>query len=406
MPWLCPECASFNEDALARCVCGHEIDSKNRESYIFIPEADKHKESDRDTQGQPREMALAFRGSAREYFRIWIVNLCLTLLTAGIFSAWAKVRKKRYFYSHIILDGTPFQYLGLPIPILKGRIIAAAAFAVYYMSSHFFTSLMPYILVAGTILAPWVVIRSAAFNARYSSFRNMTFSFEGGYKDALKEIYAWGLIPGLVVVGMILSLRGKFAVAGILFAVFGLAFPWWIRRFKNFIISNTSYGGRNGEFSATGRQFLNIYWSAGFIAMGIGIVSAIAVFGIFSFLKESQFLFLTVAPFYFGYVLAYAYVQAHGTNLVWNNIRLGSLRFQSTLRFGGMTKLYLTNAVAIIASAGLLIPWAVIRTLKYRADRLQVVREGDIAGFEGRETGAVRAVGSEMGDFFDMDISL
>ena len=51
-------------------------------------------------------LSLEFRGDAREYFRIWAVNLCLTLLTFGIFSAWAKVRKKRYFYSNTVLDGT------------------------------------------------------------------------------------------------------------------------------------------------------------------------------------------------------------------------------------------------------------------------------------------------------------
>ena len=39
-----------------------------------------------------------FRGDPKEYFRIWIVNLALTILTLGIYSAWAKVRKQRYFY--------------------------------------------------------------------------------------------------------------------------------------------------------------------------------------------------------------------------------------------------------------------------------------------------------------------
>jgi uncharacterized membrane protein YjgN (DUF898 family) len=131
-------------------------------------------------------LTLEFNGTAREYFRIWIVNLCLTILTLGIFSAWAKVRKKRYSYSHTILGGTPFQYLGRPIPILKGRLIAAMGFLVYYMSSHFATSWFPYILLAGSIVAPWVVVRSAAFNARYSAFRNMTFHFDAGYLDALK----------------------------------------------------------------------------------------------------------------------------------------------------------------------------------------------------------------------------
>ena len=94
------------------------------------------------------ELKLEFRGSAREYFRIWSVNLCLTLLTAGIFSAWAKVRKKRY------LDGTPFQYLAQPIPILRGRLLAAALFVVYYGATHVFTDILPFVLVAGLVLAP------------------------------------------------------------------------------------------------------------------------------------------------------------------------------------------------------------------------------------------------------------
>jgi uncharacterized membrane protein YjgN (DUF898 family) len=40
-------------------------------------------------------IALEFTGCAGEYFRIWIVNVCLSVLTLGIYSAWAKVRRKR-----------------------------------------------------------------------------------------------------------------------------------------------------------------------------------------------------------------------------------------------------------------------------------------------------------------------
>ncbi|MDH4174015.1 MAG: YjgN family protein, partial [Betaproteobacteria bacterium] len=45
--------------------------------------------------GGERIVRPEFTGSAREYFRIWIVNLFFTLITLGIYSAWAKVRKKR-----------------------------------------------------------------------------------------------------------------------------------------------------------------------------------------------------------------------------------------------------------------------------------------------------------------------
>ena len=48
-------------------------------------------------EGERRPLSLVFKGTTRDYFRLWIVNLCLTLFTLGIFSAWAKVRKKRYF---------------------------------------------------------------------------------------------------------------------------------------------------------------------------------------------------------------------------------------------------------------------------------------------------------------------
>lgn len=41
---------------------------------------------------------IEFTGTAGEYFGIWIVNILLTIVTVGFYSAWAKVRRKRYFY--------------------------------------------------------------------------------------------------------------------------------------------------------------------------------------------------------------------------------------------------------------------------------------------------------------------
>ena len=60
-----------------------------------------------------------FHGQGSEFFRIWIVNLVLTILTLGIYSAWAKVRTKRYFYGNTELAGDRFDYLASPIAILK-----------------------------------------------------------------------------------------------------------------------------------------------------------------------------------------------------------------------------------------------------------------------------------------------
>ena len=64
-----------------------------------------------------------FTGSAPEYFRVWIVNVALSIVTLGIYSAWAKVRNKQYFYGNTHLDDVSFRYLADPKQILKGKHI-------------------------------------------------------------------------------------------------------------------------------------------------------------------------------------------------------------------------------------------------------------------------------------------
>jgi uncharacterized membrane protein YjgN (DUF898 family) len=55
-----------------------------------------------------------FTGNASEYFRIWIVNLFLTIITIGIYSPWAKVRRLKYFYGNTWLDGHNFDHFKGP----------------------------------------------------------------------------------------------------------------------------------------------------------------------------------------------------------------------------------------------------------------------------------------------------
>jgi uncharacterized membrane protein YjgN (DUF898 family) len=111
-------------------------------------------------------------------------------------------------------------------------------------------------------------------------------------------------------------------------------------------------------------------------------------------------------PFYLVYVFAYAYSQAKTGNLVWNNTQLGPLRFQSILTGRGLSWLYISNGLAILLSLGLLIPWAVVRSFRYRAQRLRGLLQGEWGVFRGSETSTVHAAGAEVGEIFDLDFSL
>jgi uncharacterized membrane protein YjgN (DUF898 family) len=243
----------------------------------------------------------------------------------------------------------------------------------------------------------------------------MTLHFDGGYLEAVKMLYAWGIIP-IFAIGMAFNLSGTpipsaimVSIVGIASALAGISFPWLIKRLKKFIIEHTSFGGRKGSFTATGGQFFKIYFKSGLITFAVVIPSFIIVGILVSGVAGKWILlppYLMAVPGYAGYVLAYAFVQSRSGNLVWNHTRLGPLFFQSTLRWWGLVKLYATNALGIVASLGLLIPWAVMRTLKYRVDNMRVVQEGELAEFRGSDTGEVAAVGAEAIDFFDVDLSL
>ena len=131
-----------------------------------------------------RETPIEFTGSGREYFGIWIVNILLTILTLGIYSAWAKVRRRKYFYNNTLLDSSPFDYLARPVAILKGWLIAAAILIAYKLTSDIYPAVSLLILLFIILITPWVVVRSMRFNLVNTSYRNVRFNFQKNYKES------------------------------------------------------------------------------------------------------------------------------------------------------------------------------------------------------------------------------
>ncbi|HET9472087.1 MAG TPA: DUF898 family protein, partial [Usitatibacter sp.] len=127
------------------------------------------------------------------------MNLFLTVLTLGIYSAWAKVRKKRYLYGNTWLAGSNFEYHGRPVAILKGRLLALLAFALYTFAARYSPRYATAVVLALTPAAPWLVVRSFAFNAVNSSYRNVRFRFDGTYREALAAIAPIALIPAVTL---------------------------------------------------------------------------------------------------------------------------------------------------------------------------------------------------------------
>src|SRR5574340_677184 len=129
---------------------------------------------------EQQTVRLEFTARGTGYFGIWIVNLLLSVLTLGVYSAWAKVRRLQYFYRNTSLAGVAFAYHGQPLAILRGRVIAVVLLVAYRAALHFGESLGMAVLAVLGLVTPWLLLRSLRFRLHNSGYRGLRFSFRGG----------------------------------------------------------------------------------------------------------------------------------------------------------------------------------------------------------------------------------
>ena len=331
-----------------------------------------------------------FTASGGEYFRIWIVNLLFSILSLGIYSAWAKVRKRRYFYGHTQVDGATFDYFASPKTVLKGRILAAIVVAAYVVASELYPDARYGFWATAVILLPWMGVKAYQFNARNSGWRGLRFDFVAGTAKAAKT-YA-GMLALCVV-------------------TLGLAFPWFMARMKAFVISHHAFGTTRLECDLRGRDFFKIYFLSGLLITAIGtplVIAAGFLLAKWQYPEQlaSVAVFLPALPVYGAYIVGYAYSESRCTNLLWNSTRSHGVRFSSSLSALRLTRLYLGNVLAVACSAGLLIPWAVVRTRRYRLECLSMIVDGEPLYQASPRLPRVGAMGQELGDFFSVDLGI
>lgn len=171
-----------------------------------------------------------FKGEGREFFGIWIVNILLSIITLGVYSAWAKVRTKRYFYGNTHLAGDSFEYHAQPMQILKGRLVALVALFVWGIANSFSPIASLVLILLFYISLPWLLWSNARFDAAMTSYRNVHFSFNASLKEAYKVIVGRE-IGALIIVSLYFAIM--VAVASVSMLVAG---GWCIRvRFIYFV---------------------------------------------------------------------------------------------------------------------------------------------------------------------------
>ena len=335
----------------------------------------------------------AFTGKGFEYFKIWIVNILLSIVTLGIYSAWAKVRNKQYFYGNTHIADSTFEYTAEPIKILKGRIIAFVLYIGVAASGHISPILS--ILVSLLFLAflPWIIVASLRFNARHSSYRNISFRFNGSIGGAIAAFIGWPLL-GILSLGLLLP------------------FAW--KKQAAYVTNNHSYGAEPFSFDVHVKE----YYKMLLILIGATVVFfiALSVMGgaaVMAMLGGGGFnpaAILSLIPLMIAYFAFYvglgAYVVVSLANIHWNNTHLQNHQFEANWSVFSYFKLLVVNTLGILFTLGLFVPFAKVRTAAYKAEHTALLVQGDLDGFIANKLEESNSLAEGVHDLFDIDISL
>ena len=360
---------------------------------------------------QTSDEPFAFHGKGSDYFRIWIVNMLFTILTLGIYSAWAKVRTKRYFYGNTELAGDRFEYLADPIAILKGRLIGVALLATYTVAGFISFEVSFAAFLALTLLLPFIFVRALRFNAINSAWRGIRFGFDGRVAPAY---LTYLLFPVLGVLSL------------------GLALPWALYKINRFQIDNHRFGATASHATASPGGFYGIalvslmaFISIFFLSMvviGILMIASLPS-GFFESLSTelensggdfvqvpeiSSLIFWSVLT-YFVFLLIFFVAglvyEALRFRLVFNHIELADNRLRNNLSAGGYYWILLSNLLLTIATLGFFTPWARVRRARYALSRMWL-NSANLESFAAAEADRVSARGEEVGEAFDLGIGI
>ncbi len=342
---------------------------------------------------------LRFNGNGAEYFGIWIVNLLLTIVTLGIYSAWAKVRRLQYFYRHTELAGSSFDFHGSPIRILIGRLIALAMLIAYNISVRLQSRMTFVVVLALAVVMPWLLRNSFRFRLYNTSWRGTRFHFRGNVGGSYRVFLLNGFLT--------------------LITLYIMA-PFMHQRLKQYQHENSWLGRTQCSFHARAGQFYAIYLLL-LVAM-VGFFFLISVAGVgHAFITVAQMqkqgghvdqnLLIRTFVILYGILILIGLVvgpifHALVTNLIWSNTRVGEHRIECRMPPLRLIWITVSNFIFVILTLGLFIPWAAVRLAKFQLESVRLLPASDLQEFEAAEPENIGAVGEEAATVFDFDISL
>lgn len=383
------------------------------------------------TETMRRELELRFTGSGSEYFRIWIVNLLLTLVTIGLYYPWAKVRRLRYFYGNTLVGGQPLGFHADPKKMLRGYLLVVVMLVLYSFAGRFspLAGLVAFVIV--TAIWPALLKSSMQFRLANTSWRGLRFRFRGSVGGAYAAMLPL-FVPALVIVAAVAAIPDQSKPPQWYLVVFSVTMiatllltPWLWWNLKKYQHDHYAYGPEQTALNAGAGSFYAVFLKTfgvallGLIVFSVvgGIVIAASV-GIAAFggsgAGRPNPVFAVVIGLVFAAIAFLAmqllprpYFTSRMQNLVWSRTASTNIGFASSLRFWPLFGLTIKNWLLMLVTLGLYWPFAAIAMARMRVEAIKLLFDVDPQTLADQARAAEgEAAGDAAGDLFGLDIGL
>ena len=340
--------------------------------------------------------AFGFDGNWKDFARIALPNLLLTIVTIGIYRFWATTRERQYLWSHTRFVDERLEWTGTGRELFLGFLIVALVLGVPFIALQFVASGMIFRglddlvkVLGGTLfLFSFYLAGVARFRAlRYRLSRTRWRGIRGGSDNpgfAYGWSYFWRWIVGLLPLGLLV--------------------PWtmtslWNQRFREMsfgpyeIWSDVDPGPVYPRFLAFYTPVL-LGVPAWFLMDSAGTNPALGAAGMIFILGLVLFFYVGM-PIISVAFYAKFFREAVGT------MRWGDVEFRFTAKTSKWIELYVVDFLFIMVTFGLAYVFIPYRHWKFFVDHMEAEGEIDLDAMTQSQTRTARH-GEGLLDAFDV----
>lgn len=368
---------------------------------------------------------LEFTGRGGEYFRVWIVNVLLSIVTLGLYTPWARRRTAQYFYSHTLVAGSPLEFTAPQRKMVVGFVLLLLITLAYNIAARTGQdTAVGLLLLAGAVLAPLIWGSAMRFRLNATRWRGLRLQFTASWKEvytASWPVFALALVWFGVFFGLQMlspeladalqgsdldtgdseAPRAKFtwAMGGLIVLGLVLTVLCIIRleyNYKSLLVLKAQVGAERGRWKPVYLDFVKI-WLATVAVFILCLLVVLTLLGVLAggsvALVASQsnrmglwmFVMVMVAIVAGVFLLvlasapARAYREARMFQLMWNNIGVSHVaRFKCYLPSGRYVWLRIKNMLLTLLTLGLYRPFARVAEYRMKAESVTLYVKGSV----------------------------